>query len=96
MDVRDYVADAIARTRAGTLDLVRDLTSEQLTWQIAPEANTVGFLLFHIFRVEDYFLRVLGAEHELWRQEGWAQRWTPTRTSRRCDRDLVHGQQLDA
>ena len=76
MDVRDYVADAIARTRAGTLDLVRDLTSEQLTWQIAPEANTVGFLLFHIFRVEDYFLRVLGAEHELWRQEGWAQRWT--------------------
>ena len=76
MDVREYVADSIVRTRTGTLDLVQGLTVQQLAWQVAPEANTVGFLLFHIFRVEDYFLRVLGAEQELWRQQGWAERWT--------------------
>ena len=76
MDVRDYVADAIARTRTGTLNMVEGLTPRQLTWQITPEANTIGFLLFHIFRVEDYFLRVLGAEQELWRRDGWDQRWT--------------------
>ena len=76
MDVRDYVADTIVRTRAGTLGLVQGLTPEQLTWQIAPDANTIGFLLFHTLRVEDYFLRVLGAEQELWRRDGWDRRWT--------------------
>ena len=76
MDVRDFIADSIVRTRAGTLDLVQGLTPEQLTWQIAPQANTIGFLLFHTLRVEDYFLRVLGAEQELWRRDGWDQRWT--------------------
>ena len=76
MDVRDYVADAITRTRANTVNMVQGLTSEQLTWQVAPGANNVAFLLFHTFRVEDYFLRVLGAEQELWRRDGWVQRWT--------------------
>lgn len=76
MDVRDYVADAVTRNRAATLSMVQGLTPRQLTWQVAPEANTVAFLLFHTFRVEDYFLRVLGAEQELWRRDGWDQRWT--------------------
>ena len=76
MDVRDYVADTITRTRTNTVNMVQGLTSEQLTWQIAPGANTIGFLLFHTFRVEDYFLRVLGADQELWRRDGWDQRWT--------------------
>ena len=76
MDVRDYVADTITRTRTNTVNMVQGLTTEQLTWQIAPGANTIGFLLFHTFRVEDYFLRVLGADQELWRRDGWDQRWT--------------------
>ena len=76
MDVRDFVADIIARTRTNTVNQVQGLTAEQLTWQVAPGANTVGFLLFHTFRVEDYFLRVLGAEQELWRRDGWDRRWT--------------------
>ena len=76
MDLRDFVADGIIRTRTGTLEMVKGLTDQQLSWQIASDANTIGFLLFHTFRVEDYFLRVLGAEQELWRQDGWDQRWT--------------------
>jgi len=32
---------------------VTDLTADQLAWSPAPEANAIGFLIWHVSRVED-------------------------------------------
>lgn len=77
MDLREFVKRSMERTRRYTLDMVKELTPEQLCWQPAPGTNHIAFLLFHIFRGEDrFFGRLIGAEGELWDRQGWSQRWT--------------------
>ena len=76
MDVREFVAKSITKVRQSTVQMVHELSQRDIRWQPAPCANTVGFLLFHIFRVEDRFLRSwLGGNGELWEREGWKQAW---------------------
>jgi hypothetical protein len=76
MDLRDFVADAMNRTRHATLNVVRDMTAEQLRWAPAPGANSTGFLLFHAFRAEDmYFHSALSKAGEIWERDGWVERW---------------------
>jgi hypothetical protein len=76
MDLREFVARSMERTRKYTLDMVKDLTPEQLRWRPAPGANYVAFLLFHTFRAEDrYFHRWISGDGELWKRKGWSKRW---------------------
>jgi len=76
MDVREFVAQSMERTRQTTLNMVKDLTPAQLRWQAGPEANTIGFLLFHTFRTEDRYFHVwMSGADEVWEQEGWSSRW---------------------
>ncbi|MBI4200601.1 MAG: DinB family protein [Chloroflexi bacterium] len=76
MDAQEFVRFAIERTRGATLAMVRDVRQEDLAWRPGPEANPIGFLLFHIFRSEDRLLhRLLGGTDEVWDREGWDRRW---------------------
>ncbi|MBI4234638.1 MAG: DinB family protein [Chloroflexi bacterium] len=76
MDLRDYIAEAMTRVRQNTLNSVQGLTPEQLRWQPGPEANSIGFLLFHAFRVEDlYFHRWIQPVGEIWVRGGWQGRY---------------------
>jgi hypothetical protein len=76
MDLREFVARSMERTREYTLDMVKDLTPEQLRWRPAPGTNCVAFLLFHVFRAEDrYFHRWISGDGELWERREWSQRW---------------------
>lgn len=75
MDLRDFVAEAMARVRRETLRAVEGATLEDLNWRPGPEANPVGFLLWHIFRVEDaYFHRWIQPVGEVWEGHGWHRR----------------------
>jgi len=76
MDIREFVARSMQRTREYTLGMVKDLTPEQMVWRPDPGANHVAFLLFHSFRAEDrYFHRWISGSGELWEREGWSWRW---------------------
>ena len=76
MDVTELVAQTMERTRQSTLRMVEGLTASQLRWQPGPEANPIGFLLFHIFRAEDrYAHRWMSSKGEVWFREGWASRY---------------------
>ena len=76
LNLQEYIIDSLVRVRAGTLDMVKGLTPPQLTWQPRPEANSVAFLLFHTFRVQDrYFHTGISPVGELWEREGWSARW---------------------
>lgn len=76
MDVKELVAQTMERTRQSTLRMVEGLTASQLRWQPGPEANPIGFLLFHVFRAEDrYAHRWISNKGEVWFREGWASRY---------------------
>jgi hypothetical protein len=64
------------RTRLATLNLVKEMTPEQLRWAPVPGVNCIGFLLFHSFRGEDmYFHSTITKPGEVWVREGWFERW---------------------
>lgn len=60
-------------------ELVRDavdgLTTEQLTWAPATGANSIGWLVWHLTRVQDHHVSELLADDQLWETGDWAQRF---------------------
>ena len=62
MNAIDFVEMAATQSRNATLSLVSNLDREQLTWRAGPEANPVGFLIWHVFRTEDRYVRMLTGE----------------------------------
>ena len=75
MDLRDFVIDSMENTRQATLMMVKDLTPAQLRWRPGPEANFIAFLLFHVFRSDDWYFGMITGKPELWGSEGWSNRW---------------------
>ena len=75
MELKDFIIESMGRVREGTLNAVKDLTPVQLTWQAVPDANPIGFLLWHVARSEDaYFNRWIQPAGEVWETGGWYRR----------------------
>jgi uncharacterized damage-inducible protein DinB len=57
-------------------DLVRSavdgLTPDQLCWAPAPRANSVGWLVWHLTRVQDDHIAEILGQDQVWVQDGWA------------------------
>ncbi|MEU8658438.1 mycothiol transferase [Actinoplanes philippinensis] len=63
MDVRDILKDGYGRLPETIEAAVRDLTPEQLRWAPQPGANSIGWLVWHLTRVQDHHLTgVIGGE----------------------------------
>lgn len=60
-------------------DLVRSavdgLTAEELHWVPAQGANSVGWLVWHLTRIQDDHVADLMGEQQLWVRDGWARRF---------------------
>ena len=76
MNTLEFVGMVINGTRTATLDTVKNLTPEQLAWRAGTEANPVGFLLWHMFRTEDRYVRLLTNGQETYQTDGWSDKWT--------------------
>ena len=60
----------------GTLHEAADgLTAEQLYFQPAPASNSIGWLIWHMSRMKDLHTGSVIDETDLWRTEGWAERF---------------------
>ena len=75
MNAVEFVAMAVNQTRSATLATVSDLDREQLTWRAGAEANPVGFLVWHVFRTEDRYVRLLSGQEETYQTDGWKDAW---------------------
>ncbi len=72
MDIIPLITANLEDTRKRTIDAVKDCTHGQLCWRPNPEANPIGFLLWHVFRVEDmWFNSFLMARPEVWLAHRW-------------------------
>jgi uncharacterized damage-inducible protein DinB len=51
------------------------LTQEEAAWSPAAESNSMAFILWHVTRVEDFFVnRVIQRQVELYEAEGWREK----------------------
>ncbi len=76
MNTLAFVEMSIGMNRTATLDTVKNLTPEELAYHAGPEANPVGFLLWHMFRTEDRYIRFLTGQQETLETDGWNNKWT--------------------
>ncbi|MCU1373454.1 MAG: chorismate synthase [Actinomycetia bacterium] len=75
MDVADLLTELYDRIPPRVRHAVEGLTPEQLTTPPAPGANTVGWLVWHLTRVQDHHLAELVTEDQLWVTGDWAGRF---------------------
>lgn len=68
-DPADLVTDALDRVRDGVTQLLDGLSAEDLAWQAAPGANPIGWLVWHLTRVQDDHLAGLTGAEQVWDAE---------------------------
>ena len=63
---RDLLIDSFARIRELVVDLTDGLSEEDSTYRPAPAANTPGWLLWHLTRVQDDHIAGLAGAQQAW------------------------------
>lgn len=71
----DLLVDLFGRVRERTLATLADLTPDELAVRIDPEANTVGWLVWHLTRVQDDHVAAVAGTEQVWTAQGWAGRF---------------------
>ncbi|SIN41959.1 mycothiol transferase [Micromonospora cremea] len=75
MDVSDLLTEAYDRLPDLVRAAVDGLTPEQLHWAPGPGANTIGWLVWHLTRVQDDHVADLLDTDQIWVSGDWAGRF---------------------
>ncbi|MET0767092.1 MAG: DinB family protein, partial [Aeromicrobium sp.] len=67
--------DAFTRIGDDVATLVDGLTPDQLAHRIAPDANPIGWLVWHLLRVQDDHVSDLAGTDQVWTSAGWSDRF---------------------
>jgi hypothetical protein len=81
MTLNEFITDALEKESGSLLEALDGLTPDELAWQPAPDANSIGWILWHMVRVEDMFIQFFAQfQPELWETGGWNDKFgLPTR-----------------
>ncbi|MCA0143778.1 DinB family protein [Blastococcus sp. LR1] len=71
-DVYGYAYDQIHETLLRSLD---GLGLEDLHRRVAPDANPIGWLAWHLLRVQDDHVAEIAGREQVWTAQGWADRF---------------------
>lgn len=76
MDAITFISDSLRQVQLRLMATCEGLTQEQVLWRPSPNANNIGFILWHLTRGEDNAIRTLGtSEPALWVSQGWHERF---------------------
>ncbi len=75
MKSADLLIDGLGRVREVVHDVASGLTAAQLACRPAPAANSIGWLIWHLTRVQDDHLAEAGGYEQTWVTESWAGRF---------------------
>ena len=78
----DLLIDGFGRIRENVLDVLSGLTPAQLAHQVAPGANSISWLVWHLTRVQDDHVSKAFDAAQVWSAAGWAARWPAPGTAR--------------
>lgn len=75
MRAADLAIDAFSRIEEDLARILAGLTTDQLRWQPRPDANPIGWLVWHLTRVQDAQISQLAGWEQAWTAAGWAARF---------------------
>ncbi|MEU7814901.1 DUF664 domain-containing protein [Pseudonocardia sp. NPDC049154] len=75
MTPAELLTDAFGRISEGVPAVVDGLTEEQLALRLNGEGNSIGWLVWHLTRVQDDHLADAFGTEQVWLADGWQQRF---------------------
>ena len=76
MKLKGFIEQALDALQKRYYRALTGLTAEELAWQAGPKANPIGFIFWHITRVEDRLVLVFAqGRNDVWVRDGWYERW---------------------
>lgn len=75
MTTAELLADALSRVREVVHQVAEGLSPEQLAYRPKPDANSIGWLLWHLTRVQDDHVAEVAGTEQAWTADGWADRF---------------------
>ncbi len=81
MDVKELLLRSLEQSQGYLTKALNGLTQEEANWSSSPECNSISFILWHMTRVEDFFVnRVIQRGRELYESQKWQDKLgTPTK-----------------
>jgi hypothetical protein len=71
MNSAQVLSDAFSRVQQIVHRTATGCTAEQLAHRMTPDANSIGWLIWHLTRVEDSHLADAAGTDQLWTRDGW-------------------------
>ena len=75
MDVAALLTDAFSRIGEEVHAAVEGLSEEQLAFRVDADANSIGWLVWHLSRVQDDHVAGVAGGEQVWTAQGWAERF---------------------
>lgn len=75
MELQDLLADGYTRVLQSLERTLTGLTPDDLNEQPHPDCNSIGWLAWHLTRVQDDHIADLMGEEQLWVKDGWHARF---------------------
>jgi hypothetical protein len=75
MGSTEIVVDAFGRVREAVHEAVDGLTADQLAHRVDPAANSIGWLVWHLTRVQDDHVADAAGTEQVWTSDGWVDRF---------------------
>src|SRR4051812_31799129 len=72
----DLLLDAFGRIRELVPSVLEGLSEEQLAKPVAPTANTIAWLVWHVSRLQDDHIAEVAGVEQLWTRDGWRDRFS--------------------
>jgi Protein of unknown function (DUF664) len=70
----ELLIDGFGRIREIVHDVLDGLTQDDLDFRVGPSANSVGWLIWHLTRVQDDHIAGAGGLEQVWLTQGWEKR----------------------
>jgi hypothetical protein len=75
VETKDILVDAFGRVRGGVHRVTEGLDADALSFRPDPAANSIGWLVWHLIRVQDHHVSDLAQIPQAWTDDGWAARF---------------------
>ncbi len=75
MTSADLLADAFDRIKSVVGRALDGLTDEQLAARVDPAANSIGWLVWHLTRIQDDHVCTVAGVEQAWTEQGWYDRF---------------------
>jgi hypothetical protein len=75
MTVADVLTDSFERVREAVHEATDNLGPEAILFRVDEESNSIGWLVWHLTRIEDDHVAAVAGRDQDWLAHGWADRF---------------------